>query len=120
MFVSVVDTGWHPAAATHPATPWLAGVTGDPETIDPKDIHPYAGHGTFIAGVVRCAAPAAKVRVEGFLPKGGAAFESEWSSSSARHWQLGPDIISLSAGARPARICRCSASRSSGTATCAT
>ena len=49
--VSVVDTGWHPPAVKW--APWLRGVGGDPETIDPKDIHRYAGHGTFIAGVVR-------------------------------------------------------------------
>ena len=35
------------------------------------------GHGTFIAGVVRNQAPAAEIRVEGFLPLGGAAYESE-------------------------------------------
>ena len=68
VFVSVVDTGWWPPAA-HPGSPspWLSGVDGDPETIDLNNIHPYAGHGTFIAGVVRTQAPAAEIRVEGFL-----------------------------------------------------
>ncbi len=98
VFVSVVDTGWWPAAATDPVSPWLAGVTGDPETIDLNHIHPYAGHGTFIAGVVRTQAPAAKIRVEGFLPVGGAAYESEMVIQLGEALALGPDIISLSAG----------------------
>lgn len=98
VFVSVVDTGWWPAAATDPASPWLAGVDGDPETIDLNNIHPYAGHGTFIAGVVRTQAPAAKIRVEGFLPTGGAAYESEMVVQLGEALALSPDIISLSAG----------------------
>jgi hypothetical protein len=98
VFVSVVDTGWWPAAATDPVSPWLSGVTGDSETIDLNNIHPYAGHGTFIAGVVRTQAPAAEIRVEGFLPLGGAAYESEMVIQLGEALALGPDIISLSAG----------------------
>ncbi|KRF34877.1 S8 family peptidase [Nocardioides sp. Soil805] len=98
VFVSVVDTGWWPPAATDPASPWLAGVDGDPETIDLDHIHPYAGHGTFIAGVVRTQAPAAEVRVEGFLPTGGAAYESEMVVQLGEALAWSPDIISLSAG----------------------
>lgn len=96
--VSVVDTGWWPPAATDPASPWLAGVNGDPETIDTDDIAPYAGHGTFIAGVVRTQAPAAQVRVEGFLTQGGAVYESEIVVQLGEALELSPDIISLSAG----------------------
>jgi hypothetical protein len=99
VFVSVVDTGWHDAAATDPITPWLKGVTGDPEIFDPNNIRPYVGHGTFIAGVVRCTAPKAEVRVEGFLPLGGAIFESDMTFQLCQALALGPDIISLSAGA---------------------
>ena len=98
VLVSVVDTGWHPPAASDPLTPWLAGVTGDVEVIDPANIHPYAGHGTFIAGVVRCEAPGAEVRVEGFFPLAGAAFESDMVVQLCQALELGPDIISLSAG----------------------
>jgi len=98
VLVSVVDTGWHPPAATDPVTPWLAGVTGDPESFDPDDIRAYAGHGTFVAGVVRVAAPQAEVRVEGFLPNGGAIFESDMTVQLCQALSLGPDIISLSAG----------------------
>lgn len=98
VFVSVVDTGWWPPCGTDPATPWLAGVDGDPETIDLANIHPYAGHGTFIAGVVRTQAPAARIRVEGFLPTGGAAYESEMVVQLGEALEHAPDIISLSAG----------------------
>ncbi|MEP6816967.1 MAG: S8/S53 family peptidase, partial [Marmoricola sp.] len=103
VLVSVVDTGWHSPAATDPVSPWLAGVTGDEEEItDPSDpngfIRPYAGHGTFVAGVVRREAPAAEVRVEGFLRKAGAIFESKIVRQLTEAIALGPDIISLSAG----------------------
>lgn len=100
--VSVVDTGWHPPAATHPATPWLSGVTGDVETIDPNAIHPYGGHGTFVAGVVRCAAPATEVNVEGFLLKGGAVWESEICRqlNEAMTAKERPQLVSISAGGR--------------------
>lgn len=99
VLVSVVDTGWWSDAATPgSASPWLAGVDGDPETIDLNHIHPYAGHGTFIAGVVRTQAPAAEIRVEGFLPLGGAAYESEMVIQLGEGLVLSPDIISLSAG----------------------
>lgn len=99
VLVSVVDTGWWPDAATDPASPWLAaGVDGDPETIDPADIHPYAGHGTFVAGVVRTQAPSAAIYVEGFLPVGGAVYESDIVVQLGEALERGPDIISLSAG----------------------
>jgi subtilisin family serine protease len=98
--VSVVDTGWYEPAETHPKTPWLRGVTGDPETVNPKAIHPYAGHGTFCAGVVRCVAPACEVRVEGFLPRGGAIFESAIFRQLFEALATEPDVISLSAGTR--------------------
>ncbi len=98
--VSVVDTGWYEPAETHPKTPWLRGVTGDAELVNPKAIHPYAGHGTFVAGVVRCVAPASEVRVEGFLPRGGAVFESAIFRQLFEALATEPDIISVSAGTR--------------------
>lgn len=99
--VTVVDTGWHPPAAKHGLTPWLAGVTGDVEKIDEQAIHEYAGHGTFAAGVVRCQAPGADVRIEGFLRKGGAAYESEIIKElddALRDPKRRPQVLSLSAG----------------------
>jgi hypothetical protein len=98
VMVSVVDSGWWPDAATDPVSPWLAGVEGDPETIDPDHIHPYAGHGTFVAGVVRTQAPAAGIYVEGFLPTGGAVYESDIVVQLGEALEKSPDIISLSAG----------------------
>jgi subtilisin family serine protease len=97
--VVVVDTGWHEPAERHPKTPWLEGVTGDPEVIrDP--IHPYGGHGTFVAGVVRCVAPAAGVHVEGFLPRGGALHESAIFAQLRQAIRRKPDIVSMSAGTK--------------------
>lgn len=51
-----------------------------------------------MAGVVRCIAPAAEVRVEGFLPHGGAIYESAMVVQLHQALALGPDIISMSAG----------------------
>ncbi len=95
--VSVVDTGFIPGLddALHS---WLDGVTGDEEFIDPANIAPYVGHGTFVAGVLRCMAPGAEVRVEGFLTHGGAIFESEIVRQLNDAIDLMPDIISMSAG----------------------
>jgi len=95
--VSVVDTGWYEEAVDW--APWLQGVTGDPEFVHPDDIHRYAGHGTFIAGIVRGLAPSAEVHVEGFLPRGGAVLESNIIVQLLDALERGPDIISLSAGA---------------------
>ena len=51
--------------------------------MNPAAIHEYAGHGTFVSGVIRCLAPAADIEVEGFLTKGGAVYESEIAASSS-------------------------------------
>jgi subtilisin family serine protease len=98
--VSVVDTGWYADAATNTQTPFLAGVDGDLEQVNPAAIHPYAGHGTFVAGIVRCLAPATDIEVEGFLTKGGAIYESEIAQqlNEAMTDRDQPDLISISAG----------------------
>ncbi len=62
----VIDGGWHDPDGTawRPGTrlpwQWLTDVTASPSqtacTI-PRvgaELHPYAGHGTFIAGIVQC------------------------------------------------------------------
>jgi hypothetical protein len=98
--VSVVDTGWWAPCAQDGVTPWLAGVTGDAERIDTHAIGPYAGHGTFVSGVVRCLAPASRVEVEGFLTRGGAVYESEIvrQLDEALLDADRPQLISISAG----------------------
>jgi subtilisin family serine protease len=102
--VSVVDTGWYADAATNPESPWLDATTheieGDLETVDPHDIHSYAGHGTFVAGVIRCLAPATELEIEGVLTKAGAVYESEIAAELNEALADGdrPAIISISAG----------------------
>ncbi len=91
--VAVCDVGW-----TASDRSWLDGVQGDPERANPNDIPEYAGHGTFIAGVLRCMAPKAEVYVEGMLTKEGASFESELVPQLDEALNKAPDIISLSAG----------------------
>ncbi|HJQ06122.1 MAG TPA: S8/S53 family peptidase [Nocardioides sp.] len=100
--VSVVDTGWWPKAATQHT--WLhAGVVADPqdiEVINQAAIQEYGGHGTFVAGIVKCAAPSAHVQVEGALTHGGAVLESEIVEQlhQAYHEHGDPQLISISAG----------------------
>jgi hypothetical protein len=114
--VSVVDTGWYSPAAKHPSTDWIAsGVEGDEEQLKTNGtttvIHEYAGHGTFVSGIVKCLAPATDIEVEGFLTKGGAIWESEIAEQlneamldyeddpATRELDpKAPDIISISAG----------------------
>lgn len=99
--VSVVDTGWHPPAEAHPATPWLTGVVGDDEQNNPAALRPYAGHGTFIAGVVRCIAPRAGVRVEGFpVDAVTGVLESDMVAQLTEALAFDPHVINLSAGSR--------------------
>ncbi|MBX6355682.1 MAG: S8/S53 family peptidase, partial [Micromonosporaceae bacterium] len=96
--VVVVDTGLDPqAAGTHL---WMDGVTGEPDpAIQPPDLLPYAGHGTFIAGVVRTMAPRAEVFVRAFFGQVGAIFESDLVMALDKVLQEdAPDIISMSAG----------------------
>ena len=100
--VVVVDTGWHPPAATDLRTPWLQGVDGDDELNGP-DLRSYAGHGTFIAGVVRCVAPLTKVWVEGFAiggVGGGGILESDLVGQLDEALDHDPQVINLSAGCR--------------------
>ncbi|WP_210648614.1 S8/S53 family peptidase [Nocardioides sp. SYSU D00065] len=100
--VVVVDTGWNPASAADPRTPWLHGVDGDDELNGPE-LRPYAGHGTFVAGVVRCAAPDTDVFVEGFAVGGvggGGVLESDLVVQLEEALAHDPRVINLSAGCR--------------------
>jgi hypothetical protein len=93
----VVDTGFIPTLVNAKHR-WLTGVTGQTEIYDPAHIGRYTGHGTFVAGVLRCMAPRADVEVKGFLTHGGAVYESNIVKSLYQALSLTPDIISLSAG----------------------
>ena len=96
--VVVVDTGLDPMSPTW--HPWMAGVTGDDDpAIGAGVLGPYAGHGTFIAGVVRSVAPRAEVVVRSAFNKAGAIFESDLVEAlDAVLANDSPDIISMSAG----------------------
>ncbi len=91
--VSIVDTGLLADAAEHP---WLAGVTGTPE--DPyfpgtDRIRPYAGHGTFVAGCLRCMAPKARVHVAKGFDSGTGAFESDLAPILESALDQYPDLL---------------------------
>lgn len=103
--VAVVDTGLWTDAVGSTKSPWLevGDVVADPsdvETVNPASIHPYAGHGTFIAGVISCLAPDTRVEVEGVLVHGGAVYESEivQQLQEAIDDDDRPQVISISAG----------------------
>jgi subtilisin family serine protease len=104
--VVVVDTGLDPAAPQR--SPWLAGVCGDNDpNLEPAedeegpytDLVGYAGHGTFIAGLVRAVAPRAEVCVRSVFCFGGGVRESDLVRTLDKVIDCDhPDIISMSAG----------------------
>jgi subtilisin family serine protease len=99
--VVVIDTGLDNGMAATPF--WLRGVTGETDPLVRADrvLDPYAGHGTFIAGLVRAVAPRAEVRVLSFFERGGATWESTLVKNldEALSTEF-PDVISMSAGTR--------------------
>jgi Subtilase family len=100
--ILVVDTGLFPDYLDGHA--WLAGaepVGGFRQPLEPSGlIKEYAGHGTFIAGVIGCVAPGATIQVSNALQLGGALTETQLGTTllgvlGDGEW---PQIISLSAG----------------------
>jgi Subtilase family len=101
IMVFVPDTGLLADADAHP---WLAGVSGELDPLPPPDsagqvlIPMYTGHGTFVAGALRCMAPLCQVRVTRDFRVAGGISESELVKQLSQALGLMPDIISLSAG----------------------
>jgi subtilisin family serine protease len=108
--VAVIDTGWHPPAALEPATASYLGADvdaatpNDNEPYNPNQLELYEGHGTFIAGVIRCRAPKAEIR-HYMIGAGGAVSETEMVDAIYRALDEdgGPQIINLSAGCHTRR-----------------
>ena len=109
--VYVADTGLlKDAEAGHP---WLKGVQRarnpngteqgwDPAgiTLDDKTtIPPYAGHGTFVAGIIRCMAPQADVMVSNVFKVAGSVLESDLVAELDRALDWGAQVFNLSIAA---------------------
>ena len=103
--VYVADTGLlRNAGADHS---WLAGVRVENPAADydaykpptpghaavPPIIPPYTGHGTFVAGVLRCMAPAADVVVAKASFAAGSTLESRLVMRLEAAFGLAPDIF---------------------------
>jgi subtilisin family serine protease len=111
VLVYMDDTGLLAGADT--AHSWLAGVTGDPDPLPPRNppgtptppgIQPlerYTGHGTFVAGVLRCMAPGARIIVTDVFPvtTAGSQLESTWIPRLEAALGLGADIFHLTISA---------------------
>jgi subtilisin family serine protease len=109
VLVYIADTGLLDGADTY--CPWLHGVQraldahGTIQGWDPlgpgvrhglEQIHPYTGHGTFVAGVVRCIAPQAEVIVSNVFKIAGSALESDFVRDLAIALGQGVDVFNLS------------------------
>jgi hypothetical protein len=108
ILVYVADTGLlQDFTVDHP---WLTGVRralkadGSEQDPDPAGIvldgtttiPPYAGHGTFVAGVVRCMAPEAELIVSNIFQVAGSVLEADLATELCQALALGVDIFHLS------------------------
>ncbi len=81
------------------------GTHGDDGNIDPLDADPqdgwldvFAGHGTFVAGLVARVAPGARIRVYKAIGPGGAGDELDVACALVRAVRDGADVVNLSLG----------------------
>jgi subtilisin family serine protease len=94
--IYIADTGLLADATSHP---WLKGVRGQPDPLEPEPgekIKPYAGHGTYVAGVARCMARKADVFVSNVFKIAGSALESDFVQDLDAALDHGVDIFNLS------------------------
>jgi hypothetical protein len=93
--IYVADTGLIKDAAND--FPWLKGVEGelDPRIGPGDEIQPYDGHGTFVAGVIRCLAPAAEIYVANVFDTAGSAVESDIGQRLTAALAHGAEVIHL-------------------------
>jgi subtilisin family serine protease len=79
---------------------WLSGVTGILDRLEDMSggqaIKPYEGHGTFVAGVVRCMAPAADIYVANIFKVAGSTLESHLVRHLDAALARGYDLFHLS------------------------
>ena len=110
--VAVVDTG---IAEEVRGDGWLASIPRvtvddlsthwhdanvDPLDADPQDglLDVFAGHGTFVAGIVARVAPGAEIRVYRAVGPGGAGSELDVACAVVRAVREGADVVNLSLG----------------------
>jgi len=110
VLIYIADTGLVEGARE--TCPWLKGVVRADDPRQPgaaqawdlglpapsvvQAIPPYAGHGTFVAGVARCMAPQADVIVSNIFKVAGSALESDFVRDLDQALDRGVDIFNLS------------------------
>jgi Subtilase family len=102
VLIYMADTGLLRDSATHS---WLAGVQMEDPVLDADPLSPltgnppaipaYTGHGTFVAGVARCMAPAAEIIVTNAFLIAGSVLESDLVPRLEAALSLGVDIFHL-------------------------
>jgi hypothetical protein len=101
--IGLVDSGL--IKPVDPALTWLSGVDGDDDPLGPalpgglRLIPPFAGHGTFVAGVARSMAPRSDIFVGNELDIAGATLESKIINKIEQLIaRFNPPVINVSSG----------------------